>query len=290
VGLGKPAVLSYNEKGDRAPVVFFHTWDNETDHLQALAGFLGAHQPLYGIEPPTPGDATMPECVDDWIAHHRPVFDSLPIDPPYYLAGFSFGGVLALEIARQLRAEGVEVAWLGLVDAMRPRLNPQGFAYLRYHARELRALPTNDSRRQYARRLIRSGRHRTKIRVKVRMHRVLAGLHLVKSKPKTFSEAEGMSSLKRAVFRSYLTYEATPYNAPVSLFSGAGSRETALGDATLRWANYLTGGLEVSEIDGKHLELFSPQNIDSVGEAIRSSLARRQGINSTRPNADRLSR
>jgi aspartate racemase len=290
VDLGNPAVVSFNENGDRPPVVFFHTWDNEVDHLRALAGFLGPRQPLYGIEPPTAGKTAMPECVDDWIAHHRPMFDSLPVDPPYYLAGFSFGGVLALEIARHLEDEGVEVAWLGLVDAMRPRLNPKGIAYLRYHVQELRALPTKDARRRYTRRLVRSGRHRSKIRVKVRIHRILARLHVVKSKPKSFSEAEGMSSLKRSVFRSYLTYEATPYNEPVALFSGAGSRETALGDVTLRWSNFLTGGLEVTEIDGKHLELFSPQNIHSVGEAIRDSLARRQGIKSTRPNAERLSR
>jgi thioesterase domain-containing protein len=173
---------------------------------------------------------------------------------------------------------------------MRPRLNPQGFAYLRYHVRELRALSSNDSRRRYVRRLRRSGTHRTKIRIKVQIYRVLARLHVVKSRPKTFGDAERMSSLKRSVLRSYLSYEATPYDEPVALFSGAGSRETALGDATLRWSNFLTGGLEVTEIEGKHLELFSPTNIHSVGGAIRESLARRQGMSSTRPNAERLSR
>jgi aryl carrier-like protein len=39
---------------------------------------------------------------------------------PYCLAGLSFGGVLAYELARQLRASGEEVRLLGLFDAMVP--------------------------------------------------------------------------------------------------------------------------------------------------------------------------
>ena len=36
---------------------------------------------------------------------------------PYRLAGSSMGGVIAYEMAQQLRADGDEVALLGLVDA-----------------------------------------------------------------------------------------------------------------------------------------------------------------------------
>lgn len=92
-------MVSFNEDGNLPPVVFFHTWSSEREHLRALAALLGPDQPLYGIEPPPSVEGAMPERIDEWLAHHRPRFDSLPVDPPYHLAGFSFEGVVALEVA-----------------------------------------------------------------------------------------------------------------------------------------------------------------------------------------------
>ena len=39
---------------------------------------------------------------------------------PYHLAGLSFGGLLAFEIAQQLRRKGEEVAFLVMFDTMMP--------------------------------------------------------------------------------------------------------------------------------------------------------------------------
>jgi thioesterase domain-containing protein len=113
---------------------------------------------------------------------------------------------------------------------------------------------------------------------------------LVHDRPKSLGEAEQMPPLQRSIWRSYLTYEAAPYDKPVALFTSTGNRVMAWGDPNLRWTKVLTGGLDVTRVQGEHMELFAPENIHSVGNAIRDSLARSQGISSTRPNASRLSR
>src|SRR5205807_2348670 len=41
---------------------------------------------------------------------------------PYAIAGFSFGGVLAYELAGRLGADGDRVTWLGILDAPTPRV------------------------------------------------------------------------------------------------------------------------------------------------------------------------
>ena len=43
---------------------------------------------------------------------------------PYYLSGFSFGGLIAFEVAQQLRAEGAEVALVAMFDSMMMRKIP----------------------------------------------------------------------------------------------------------------------------------------------------------------------
>ena len=39
---------------------------------------------------------------------------------PYFLAGYSLGGLLAYEVAGQLRAEGQQVAWVCLLNTATP--------------------------------------------------------------------------------------------------------------------------------------------------------------------------
>jgi aspartate racemase len=269
-----PAVLACNLDGHLPPVVFFHTWVTEPRHLRDLAEFLGPDQPLYGIEPPA-DEGPMPRNIDDWVAFHRRAFDALDVEPPYFLAGFSFGGVVALEIARQLRAEGSAIAWLGLVDAIRPKLNPKGLRpYTRYHWGELQELPDWSRRRTYVRQMWKGGKHRTRVRLKVMTYNALARAHIVEARSTTFADVERMTTLKRAVARSYLRYQSVPYDAPATLFVTQASTDMALGDRTLRWSRFLTGGLELKPIEGRHMNLFSPEHIHSVGGAIRDSLAR----------------
>ena len=50
---------------------------------------------------------------------------------PYRLLGYSFGGVLAYEMARQLREQGESVALVGILDTANPAV-----AWRRYSARE----------------------------------------------------------------------------------------------------------------------------------------------------------
>jgi amino acid adenylation domain-containing protein len=61
---------------------------------------------------------TVDELASEYIAiirQHQP-------SGPYRLAGISFGGIVAYEVAQQLRASGEEVAFVGLIDAVLPEI------------------------------------------------------------------------------------------------------------------------------------------------------------------------
>jgi amino acid adenylation domain-containing protein len=71
---------------------------------------------LVGIawtDAPPPFGSTL----EDIARAHVDQIRSIQRDGPYVLAGWSFGGVLAYEMARQLRAGGAPVSMLGLFDA-----------------------------------------------------------------------------------------------------------------------------------------------------------------------------
>src|ERR1051325_1190417 len=77
---------------------------------------------------------------------------------PYYLGGWCYGGVIAVEMARLLRAEGNEV---GLVALLETVAMPARLRYWRYYAQRLRCLSRMSPARwgQYAREKAKSTRN-----------------------------------------------------------------------------------------------------------------------------------
>jgi thioesterase domain-containing protein len=63
--------------------------------------------------------------IEEMATHYLPAIRTLDPMGPYHLGGWSMGGIIALEMARQLVAEGVEVAGLTLIDTHLPDPNAE---------------------------------------------------------------------------------------------------------------------------------------------------------------------
>jgi len=84
-----------------------------------LARHLGPDQPLYGIQAPTDSDGAVP-TIETTAAEYVRVVRSFQPTGPYFLGGWSMGGVIAFEMARQLTQQDQKVALLFIVDAQAP--------------------------------------------------------------------------------------------------------------------------------------------------------------------------
>jgi thioesterase domain-containing protein len=204
------------------------------------------------------------------------VLHELDPEPPYRLVGWSFGGVVALELARRLRTEGEEVAFVALLDCQRPRIRPVKWRdALPYHLREAALLPSTEARRDYARRELR-------YRVGRKMPNTVmeARRRLRQEKRKRTGEKGGQkgwvkptSPLIRSIHRSYLNYEASPVDFPVALFPTQGSTDRCHGDPSLHWAPFLRGGFTVHPVPGDHLSMCAPPHVDIVAQQLHLALA-----------------
>jgi acyl-coenzyme A synthetase/AMP-(fatty) acid ligase/thioesterase domain-containing protein len=86
-----------------------------------LARHLGPDQPVYALQ----AHALERFGVPDWsvraiVRRHLTTLRSLQPRGPYYLAGHSFGGIVAFEMAQQLLAHGRSVALLAILDSFPP--------------------------------------------------------------------------------------------------------------------------------------------------------------------------
>ncbi|MCA9529941.1 MAG: amino acid adenylation domain-containing protein, partial [Myxococcales bacterium] len=97
-----------------------------------LAQALGAPNPAYALFLPVEaalleGDAAAPS-VSAWAGAYIEAMRTKAPEGPYVLGGASFGGVLALEMARQLEAAGERIEGVVLLDSALPRAHRRSVA------------------------------------------------------------------------------------------------------------------------------------------------------------------
>lgn len=85
--------------------------------LRHLAAALGEDQPIWSFESPfLSGEANRFDTLREFAKHLVDQLRLVQPQGPYWLGGYSFGGICAYEMARQLTASGSEVAFVGVVD------------------------------------------------------------------------------------------------------------------------------------------------------------------------------
>src|SRR5262249_53386312 len=90
-------------------------------YCRRLASTLGPSQPVYVIPPVAPTDDEGLATIEGMAAGHLRDIRGAQPRGPYRLGGFCAGGLIAYEMARQLRAQGETVELLLLVDTSPPK-------------------------------------------------------------------------------------------------------------------------------------------------------------------------
>jgi aspartate racemase len=111
------SLIVIQPKGSKPPLFCIHVLGRGLKFYHPLAHRLGLEQPLYGLAAQIMDKKyAPPNRVEDLAAHYIKEMRILQPDGPYFLAGVSFGGSVAFEMAQQLIAQGQKVALLALLD------------------------------------------------------------------------------------------------------------------------------------------------------------------------------
>ncbi len=107
--------------GSHPPLFCVHGIGGEVFTFERLSQYLDAEQPLYGLraqglDGKHPPHTSIEEMAADYL---QEILQVQPIGP-YFLAGFSLGGRIAFEMARQLSQAGQSVALLALLEGGLP--------------------------------------------------------------------------------------------------------------------------------------------------------------------------
>ena len=115
---GSPLLLI--QQGIHEPPFFCaHPVGGGAAHYAHLARALGAERAFYGLQGLDPDEPFID--LEERAAHLVKAVREVQPRGPYLLGGWSFGGLVAFEMAHQLRDQGEAIALLALLDPMQPR-------------------------------------------------------------------------------------------------------------------------------------------------------------------------
>jgi arthrofactin-type cyclic lipopeptide synthetase C len=105
------------DEGSETPLFLIHEGEGNVACLVHLAKRLDSEIPVYGLELTDPRYAA---SIESLAAYHIENMREIQPKGPYRIAGYSFGGLVAYEMARQLLGAGQAVTFIGLLDTVPP--------------------------------------------------------------------------------------------------------------------------------------------------------------------------
>jgi len=267
---GHPGCLVGLQRGGaQRPLFLVHPVFGDVHFYRHLAGALGPERPVYGFQAVGLDGIGEPlSCIEEMAATYCQALRMVQAAGPYRLAGSSMGGVIAYEMAQQLRADGDEVALLGLVDAWLlddsiPEVGSEE-AELAILAYLTGASDAGEALRQLPR--------------EERLAAILDRGQAVGGLPASFGRRELLRLCEVFVKngQALRTYRPQSYAGSLVYFRAAASRSTERPEAA--WSDLCGGRVEVQMVPGDHLSALFPPHVSVLGARLREVLARAEGL------------
>jgi amino acid adenylation domain-containing protein len=120
------ALVRIRTNGSKPPLFCIHPAGGNVLCYQNLACYLSSEQPVYGLQsvglnPQNPHHTSIEQMATYYIKEMQTVQPH----GPYFLSGWSLGGLVAFEMAQQLKHLGEQTAQLILIDSCPPSMIPR---------------------------------------------------------------------------------------------------------------------------------------------------------------------
>jgi amino acid adenylation domain-containing protein len=254
--------------GKRSPLFLIHPAGGHVFPYVHLANSLGPDQPCYGLQAKGLEEGQEPQTrIEEMAAFYIDAMRSVQAEGPYFLGGWSMGGVVAFEMAQQLRAQGQRTALLALLDTRIPDADEE-FAdaefevtllvdFVRYFGLSLdprdalARLPKNELLERVLEYAKRAGLMPSDVEV---------------------SQAQPFIDLCKADFRATQKYVLRPYPGRITLFKAGQELAGTSSDPTFGWSEWAGGGVDIHVVPGNHATMVYKPYVAVLAEQLRACL------------------
>jgi amino acid adenylation domain-containing protein len=258
--------------GGKRPLFLVHPAGGHVFPYIHLAQLLGSDQPCYGLQARGLEDGQDPPTrIEDMAAWYIQALQTVQPTGPYMLGGWSMGGVVAFEMAQQLRAQGQQVALLALLDGRIPTpdetfpeedaeavLLVERYFGISFGPMESLAELPKDKQLAFMLEQAKS-----------------AGLIPAEL---DVAQARRFVELLRNDLRATQNYGLHRYPGRITFFKAS---EVPAGtspdpDPTMGWSEWASGGVEVHVVPGNHANLMYAPHVEVLAEKLTACLNQAQ--------------
>ena len=264
------SLVPLQASGKRPPLYLLHTTPGDVLGYGNLVYHLDSDQPCYGLQSlglkaPDLCHHTVQEMARFYVDHLR----EFQPHGPYYLGGWCYGGIVAVEMARILKTEGEHIGLLALLEtvAIPARLNNFRY-YLHRLACFLQMSPQNwftyfRGKARYAR--------ESRLANKLRFRPAEAGLHEAE-RDKRLIQLEHVYNTNLEALKEF---RSEYYDGKVTLFNAAERDLALIPDRHYGWIG-LAGDIEIHEVPGDHDTMLAEPHVSALAQRLNDCLIRAQ--------------
>lgn len=248
---------------------------NNSGVFHALSQRLGADQPFVSVQlidvdrPRDLADLSMEQIAANYLSLIR----SQQPHGPYILLGWCNAGIIAYEIAQQLRAAGEEVRLLAIIEAWAPghsrrlpwlrrQLTDMAYSY-HWHASELSSGKTSLLAMLLNNRVVR----------RIGLSRLFSGL----SNYQAMTTEDPYAWFVRYLDQRIERYDPKPYEGATLLLYSSEQPTSRFLDRNFGWTDLLRGTMTLRRVTGGHRSMFNEPSVAEMAACINAALDRHTG-------------
>ena len=232
-------------------------------NLRALALQMGIDQPFFGLQPQgLDGMSKLHRTIPEMAAHYITEIRRKQPSGPYFIGGYSGGGVVAFEMAKQLVAQGERIGALIFIDSVAPGVVvPSVAAKLSKRVERFREYGLVDYFNI----------------AKGAVNRRVEAVATVFRKPlrRLFPYHYRLENIGDTWNEAFAAYQPTPYSGDAMLFRA--SSGFVLGFDIGRkngWERFVGGDIDVNECPGGHTTMCEEPHVRVLARRMKSYLQR----------------
>ncbi|SHH12269.1 amino acid adenylation domain-containing protein [Flavobacterium micromati] len=260
--------------GTKNPLFMVHGGGLNILNFATVIHNFDADQPVYGFQGIGPnGFDNWFESIEEMAARY--IDSIIKINPkgPYALAGFSFGGIVAFEMARQLRQKGQVVSIIAALDTYLD----SSYFYASYSQKKIIRYKDITRRRLTFLKEILTSWKALKLRSNAKREYILK---------KYFGFKDIMTEQEAVAFTKYIEtsamvnkivdrYHLIPQDFEVELFRAKDDQNYNSDPDHLGWKKAALKGVNIHFIPGDHLNIVSPPNDKILARLLQDLLDKR---------------
>ena len=237
-------LVAIQPNGSKPPFFCIHPILGTIFPYYELARHLGPDQPFYALQPLGIDGEQIPHArIEDMASYYIEALRIVQPQGPYFLGGWSFGGLVAFEMAQQL--QGQQVALLALLDTPAP-------------------VATNKLS-------IGDGLHLFSTAARSVWPYILDYVRLMTANRPTIRP---MLRVFQASSQAALSYKPQVYSDQITLFRTGEQATKAHQCSAMGWNQLTVGEVEVHQVSGNHLTLLRQPHVQVLADQIGMCIER----------------